>query len=434
MGVHREIVKEIYQTTSEENENQFRLYAISGRRGTGKTRLVYECFKRQERMSEFMVLQGEAAVKDDDKSKDMDLEDQDSTGQMIKIQKCQPFEPIRKAIGNIVGINVFSSPSQQLSMIKNATDFAESFNGLSFLFSIDNKEEGGDENADDSKQMSDVHVLADSLSKILIKEAKRYHSEQGKKLVLLLEDMEYADKNSLDFLRVLIKIFSESYKSIPIVIVILYRELPGADPMENNEGKILEIVKIANKVAKETGGVKKITKLVNSFLGKKQRSIEEDRKIMLKRDESQGDAKEEKKEDCKVKELIKDAKAKIENKVEKIQKKGKSDVIAKHYQLKNLNEKNLNQLCNSLCFVDEEVSDVSKWLFTKTKGKLYWVSVCLQNLFMERFVESSMRGWKLAPGKSLREIAIPNKMAQALEAKFRKMDDHGLKILQIAAE
>jgi hypothetical protein len=431
-------MREIYQTTSEENENQFRLYAISGRRGTGKTRLVYECFKKQERLTEFIVLQGEAAVKDDDKSKDMDLEDQDSTGQLIKIQKCQPFEPIRKAIGNIVGINVFSSPSQQLSMIKNATDFAESFNGLSFLFSIDNKEEGGDENSDDSKQMSDVHILADSLSKILIKEAKRYQSEQGKKLVLLLEDMEYADKNSLDFLRVLIKIFAESYKSIPIVIVILYRELPGADPMENNESKIIDIVNTANKVAKATGGVKKINKLVTTFLNKKEKTINDNKKAMMQKDDSKEDPKEEKKDakedNSKVDEMIKDAKAKIEKKVENFQKKGKADIIAKHYQLKNLNEKNLNQLCNSLCFVDEEVGDVSKWLFTKTKGKLYWVSVCLQNLFMERYVESSLRGWKLAPGKNLREIAIPNKMAQALEAKFRKMDDHGLKILQIAAE
>ena len=162
-----------------------------------------------ERKGDFHVLQGEAAVKDDDKSKDMDLDDSEANlNQNVKIQKWQPFEPIRKAIGKIVGINVFSSPAQQLSMIKNATDFAESFNGLSFLFSVDNKEEGGEN--EDANQMSDIHVLADSLSKILIKEAKKYNSEEGKKLVLLFEDMEYADKNSLDFLRVLVKIFASN--------------------------------------------------------------------------------------------------------------------------------------------------------------------------------------------------------------------------------
>jgi len=46
-----------------------------------------------------MVLQGEATVKDDDKSKDMDLDEEQNQGN-IKVQKCQPFEPIRKAIGN----------------------------------------------------------------------------------------------------------------------------------------------------------------------------------------------------------------------------------------------------------------------------------------------------------------------------------------------
>lgn len=443
VGVHREIVREIYQTTSEDKEEQFRLYAISGRRGTGKTRLVYECFKKPERESEFNVLQGEAAVKDDDKSKDMDLEDQDNPGS-IKIQKCQPFEPIRKAIGNIVGINVFSSPSQQLSMIKNATDFAESFNGLSFLFSVDGKEEGGEDNSsevDDSKQMSNVHVLAESLSKILIKEAKKSQSEKGKKLVLLLEDMEYADKNSLDFLKALIKNFANSYKSVPIVIVILYRELPGTDPVENNEGKIQEIVEMANKIAKQTGGVKKIKNLVDKLIDKKnklkakQKKNEEEKEEEKGESHSKGKDKEESSKSEQIYNTSKDGKIINEkNFPEKKIQKSEIHTIAKHYELKNLSELDLKHLCNSLCFVDEEVGDVSKWLFNKTKGKLYWVSVCLQNLFMERYVESTIRGWKLAQGKHLREIAIPNKMAQALESKFRKMDDRSIKLLQLAAE
>jgi hypothetical protein len=321
----------------------------------------------------------------------MNLEDGQQNEASVKVAKCQPFEPIRKAIGNIVGINVFSSPAQQLSMIKNATDFAESFNGLSFLFSVDSKDEGADENeeADDSKQMSDVHVLAESLGKILIKEAKRYNKEEGKKLVLLFEDMEYADKNSLDFLRALVKIFAASYKSIPIIIVILYRELPGSDESENNEVRIAEIVSIANKVAKQTGGVKELNNIVNK--------------------------------------LIEDKKGIKANVAEK-------HIVAKQYQLTNLTEKNLEHLLKALCFVEEEIRDISKWLFNKTKGKLYWVSVCLQNLFIDRYVEASLRGWKIAPGKHLREIAIPNEMAKALENKFRKLEPDALKLLQIAAE
>ena len=315
----------------------------------------------------------------------MDLEDNENNQNLnVKIQKCQPFEPIRKAIGKMVGINVFSSPAQQLSMIKNATDFAESFNGLSFLFSVDNKEDEGE--SEDAKQMSDIHVLADSLSKILIKEARRYNSEEGKKLVLLFEDMEYADKNSLDFLRVIVKIFAANYKTIPIIIVICCREILNSDEGENNEKRISEIIKIANEVAKKTGGGSKMLKLVNQIIDKN-------------------------------------------NNVQK-----ETHEIAKQYSLNNLDEDNLSQLLQSLWFVEEEIKDISKWLFSKTKGKLYWVSVCLQNLFMEKYVESSLRGWRVTPGKSLREIAIPNKMAQALELKFRKIEPECLKLLQIAAE
>jgi len=339
-----------------------------------------------------VVLQGEATVKDDDKSKDMDLQEEEQAQGSIKVQKCQPFEPIRKAIGNIVGINVFSSPAQQLSMIKGATDFADSLNGLSFLFSVDGKEDGeGNDEADDHKRMSDVHVLAESLSKILIKEAKRYQKEEGKKLVLLFEDMEYADKNSLDFIRALVKIFAAQYKSIPMIIVILYRELPGSDESENNEVRIQEIGTLCNKVAKETGGAKLMKNLVNSLL---------------------------------------DAKKKKENPVGDASK----HIVSKSYKLDSLTEHNITQLLGALCFVEDEVPSISRWLFDKTKGKLYWVSVCLQNLFIERYVEASVRGWKIAPGKSLREIAIPNKMAQALETKFRKMEPSTLKLLQVAAE
>lgn len=337
----------------------------------------------------------------------MDLEDEREDKGQIKVQKCQPFEPIRKAIGNVVGINVFSSPSQQLSMIKNATDFADSFNGLSFLFSVDNKEETSEETveADDAKQMSDVHILADSLSKILIKEAQRYQKEQGKKLVLLFEDMEYADKNSLDFLKALVKIFAGSYKSIPMIIVILYRELPGSDEGENNEKRIDEIVKVANDVAKRTGGGSKFGRIIDLSMEKKQK-------------ENAGKNNDKDEDEVKIKQ-------------KKFEERHK---IAKHYHLTNLTEHNLAQLLDALCFVDEEIPDISNWLYNKTKGKLYWVSVCLQNLFIERYAEASLRGWKIAPGKSLREIAIPNKMAQALETRFRKMDDESLKLLQIAAE
>lgn len=44
---------------------------ITGRRGSGKTRIVHEAF--EESKESFEILIGEATVKDDDDAKDMDI-------------------------------------------------------------------------------------------------------------------------------------------------------------------------------------------------------------------------------------------------------------------------------------------------------------------------------------------------------------------------
>jgi len=116
--------------------------------------------------------------------------------------------------------------------------------------------------------MNDIHVLAQSLSYMFFRQAKKYHKNNKRKLVLLFEDMEYADKNSLDLIRLLVKIFAASYKTVPIILAICYRELPNSDDLENNEGKIQEIVSLANYVAKKTGGLNKLKTAVNILLDK----------------------------------------------------------------------------------------------------------------------------------------------------------------------
>ena len=322
----------------------------------------------------------------------MDLDDVEHQPkkEVVKVQKCQPFEPIRKAVGNLIGINSFSSPAQQLTAIKNATEFAESFDGLSFLFSVDTKEESEE---GDARQMSDIHVLAQSLSKMFVRMARKYHKQFNKKLVILFEDMEYADKNSLDMIRLLVKIFAASYKTVPIIITICYRELPNSDDNENNEGKIQDIVDVANIVAKRTGGTNKLKTSVNMLLDKQADKLTSKKKII-----------------------------------------NEDEKIARNYKLTGLTVKNLESLLQSLAFLEEEVSSIASWLHTKSQGKLYWVSACLQNLFIEQYVESSLRGWKIVSGKTLREISVPNKMAKILEVKFRKMEPQELRLLQIAAE
>lgn len=106
-------------------------------------------------------------------------------------------------------------------MLKSATDFADSFNSLSFLFSIEGKSEEQSDQQDEEKG-NDIYVLADSIGKILIKKAKQTFDELNKKLVLIFEDMEYSDKNSIDLIKALCKNFAKDYMNIPIIIVICY--------------------------------------------------------------------------------------------------------------------------------------------------------------------------------------------------------------------
>lgn len=114
-------------------------------------------------------------------------------------------------------------------------------------------------------------------------------------------------------------------------------------------------------------------------------------------------------------------------------KKEKED-IAFDYHLQALAEENLFALVKALYFVDEEVETISTWLYNKTKGKMYWVSACLQNLFLKSYLEPSLRGWRIVKGRNIKEVSIPSKMAQAMESKFKQMDSSALKLLQYCAE
>jgi hypothetical protein len=51
--------------------------------------------------------------------------------------------------------------------------------------------------------------------------------------------------------------------------------------------------------------------------------------------------------------------------------------IAFNFHLNALAQENLYSLIKALYFVDEEIENISSWLYGKTKGKMYWVSVCL---------------------------------------------------------
>ena len=126
---------------------------------------------------------------------------------------------------------------------------------------------------------NDIYVLADSIGKILIKKAKQTFDEQNKKLVLIFEDMEYSDKNSLDLIKALCKNFAKDFLNIPIIIVICYREIPNSDLTFNNEGMIKSIVLETNKVSKKAsiggGGFQKMLTLGIGGKKKKQKLKEQ---------------------------------------------------------------------------------------------------------------------------------------------------------------
>ena len=49
---------------------------------------------------------------------------------------CTPFEPLRKAVGQLVGINRFSSASEQWQVLKSASDLADDISGLSVIMGM----------------------------------------------------------------------------------------------------------------------------------------------------------------------------------------------------------------------------------------------------------------------------------------------------------
>ena len=47
------------------------------------------------------------------------------------------------------------------------------------------------------------------------------------------------------------------------------------------------------------------------------------------------------------------------------------------YHLQEMAQENIVSLVKALIFVEEEIDQISGWLYVKTKGKMYWVSACL---------------------------------------------------------
>ena len=60
------------------------------------------------------------------------------------------------------------------------------------------------------------------------------------------------------------------------------------------------------------------------------------------------------------------------------------------FHLQEMAQENIVALVKALMFVEEEIDSISSWLYLKTKGKMYWVSACLQNLFIGGYIEPSV--------------------------------------------
>ena len=66
----------------------------------------------------------------------------DVAGDATLTSACAPFEPIKKAIGGLVGVGRFVSAKQQIAMLGNTGALSETM-GLTLLFGGGDGDEGG---------------------------------------------------------------------------------------------------------------------------------------------------------------------------------------------------------------------------------------------------------------------------------------------------
>jgi hypothetical protein len=96
---------------------------LKGPRGVGKSRLVREAFSATEEARKTYRVHTGGAVPN-------------GMGSQTEGQTCAPFEPLRKAIGKLVGVNRFLSAAEQWRVLKSASDLAEDITGLSVILGL----------------------------------------------------------------------------------------------------------------------------------------------------------------------------------------------------------------------------------------------------------------------------------------------------------
>jgi hypothetical protein len=182
----------------------FRFVVLRGPRGHGKSRTIADAVADCGTAVQLFV--GDATV---DQSEAADA-------------RCPPYEPIRKAIGRIVGLNRFKSAKEQWAVLEGAADFAESLSGLGLVLGVESGDGGGGGGGDSGGAPIDTAVLADAVVRAVVREARQLqHSKQ--RMVLLFEDMENCDKESGQLLTAAVTELARRGGAAPLTMIVCER-------------------------------------------------------------------------------------------------------------------------------------------------------------------------------------------------------------------
>lgn len=181
----------------------FRFVVLRGARGHGKSRTIADAVA--ECGSSVQTFVGDASGNEQSDSPDA---------------RCPPYEPIRKALGRLVGINRFKSAKEQWAVLEGAADFAESISGLGLVLGIESGDGGG--GGGESGAPIDSAVLADAVVRAVVREARELQRKQ-QRMVLLFEDMEHCDKESGQLLTAAVSELARRGASAPLTLIVCER-------------------------------------------------------------------------------------------------------------------------------------------------------------------------------------------------------------------
>jgi hypothetical protein len=353
-----------------ELDEPFRFIVLRGPRGFGKSRTIADTLA--EAGSAVATFVGDASGHEQSDSSD---------------SRCAPYEPIRKALGAIVGVNRFKSAKEQWALVEGAADFAESVSGLGLVLGLESGGGGGGGDGGGGAPI-DSAVLADAVVRAVTREA-RDAQRRKQRMVLLFEDMEHCDNESGQLLIAAVGELARRGAAAPLTLVVCERDEQGAEPTGWLQSCLVAAAAASSASAASS------TKVVPT-LSKRGSGASEAALQRMRHEHS-----------------------------------SPSGTLV---TLQPLCESDVAQLLERIGFQPTFAAAAAPSLNERAAGSPLWLGAMLRVLVSNREqLESTTNGWRLPTGTSIDDIELPSEIKAALLHTLGQLSEKQLRILHFAS-